>query len=344
MRAVQIARIGLPRFALRMAEVPSPVVGPRRVRIRVRAFGINFADILARTGMNPEVPRLPFIPGYEVAGEVIEFGDGCEGLAAGMRVAALVDLGAYAEEVVAWHGSVVPIPDDLDDVEAAAIPVNGTTAWMALHEMTCVRAGDRVLIHSAGGGVGSMAVQLAMVAGCEVFGTVGSPGKLPFLERLGVHHPLCQDTMNVEDEVERVTKGRGLDIVLDSLGGQAIASGLRMLAPSGRLISIGTTSMTPTTRRHLLSGGMGLLRTPILHPQALLDEGKGFIGINLRRTATERPDRVARCLRSVFELAATGRIRPHIDSVHPFEDCAAAHERLHGRQSVGKVVVRIDGP
>lgn len=339
---MQIARIGLPRFALRMAEMPAPEIAPRRVRVRVRAFGVNFADILARTGMNPEVPRLPFIPGYEVAGEVTEIGEGCEGLKPGMRVAALVDLGAYAEEVVAWQGAVVPIPDTMDDLEAAAIPVNGTTAWMALHEMTCIRAGDRVLIHSAAGGVGSMAVRLAIAAGCEVFGTVGAPEKLAFLEQLGVHHPLCHDTTDIEAVVERATEGKGLDVVLDSLGGQAIASGLRMLAPSGRFVSIGAASMTPANRRHLLSGRLGMLRTPLLHPSAMLDEGKGFIGINLRRTATERPERVSRCLRSVFELAAAGNIRPHIDSVHPFEDCAGAHERLHGRHSVGKVVVRID--
>lgn len=342
MRAVQIARIGLPAFALRMTETPSPVAGPGQARIRVRAFGINFADILARTGMYPEAPRLPFTPGYEVAGEVIDVVGDCKVIQPGMRVAALVDLGAYAEEAVAQCGACVALPDGMGWEEAAAIPVNGTTAWLALREMTCVRAGDRVLIHSAAGGVGSMAVQLALEAGCEVFGTVGSPSKLAFLQDLGVHHPLCHDTMDVEAEVDRLTDGQGLDVVLDSLGGPAIASGLRMLAPSGRLVSIGIASMTPANRRTLLSSGMGLLKAPILHPYALLDEGKGFIGINLRRTATARPARVTRALRSVFALAASGRIRPRIDSIHPFEDCAAAHERLHGRRSLGKVVVRVD--
>lgn len=342
MRAVQIARIGLPGFALRMVDAPPPELGSGQVRIRVRAFGINFADILARTGMYPDAPRLPFIPGYEVAGEVVDCASDVVGFAPGDRVAALTDLGGYAEVAVADARFAFVLPDDMNYLDAAAIPVNGTTAWLSLHEATCVHDGDRVLIQSAAGGVGSMAVQLAMVAGCEVFGTAGSPQKLAFLERLGVRYALCHDTCDVPAEVERLTGGRGLDVVVDSLGGAAIADGLRMLAPSGRLVSIGISSMTPATRRHLITRGVGLLRVPILHPYALLDEGKGFIGVNLRRTAAERPERVARCLCSVFRLAATGRIRPCIDSVHSFEDCAKAHERLHGRQSIGKVLVRID--
>ncbi len=339
MKAVFIVRIGLPQNALRIRECPDPEPGPGQVRISVRAFGINFADILARTGMYLDAPPLPFVPGYEVAGVVEAVGPGCEGFKPGDRVAALTDFGGYAEKALAHALLTVPLPEGMEWPEAAAIPVNGVTAWLALRGLTTIHEGDRVLIHAAAGGVGTMAVQIALDAGCEVFGTVGSEEKAAFLRELGVHHALVHAKDDVEAQVERLTGGAGLDLVLDSLGGRSIAEGMRMLAPSGRLVSIGIASLTPRKTRSLVSAGMGLLKAPILHPYSMLSESKSFIGINIKRLGASRPRLLARALREVFDLVRQGRLSPHLDSVYRFEDCAAAHERLHGRQSVGKVVV-----
>lgn len=256
----------------------------------------------------------------------------------------MTDFGGYAEKAVAHELLTVPIPEGMDWAEAAAIPVNGVTAWLALRGMTSVQAGDRVLIHAAAGGVGIMAVQIARDAGCEVFGTVGSEEKAAFLEKLGVHHPIVHTRQDVESEVERRLGGAGLDLVLDSLGGRSIASGMRMLAPSGRLVSIGIASLTPRQSRSLISAGMGLLKVPILHPYHMLAESKSFLGINLKRLGPSRPRLLARALCEVFEMVRQGRLRPYLDSVHAFESCATAHERLHGRQSIGKVVVTIPEP
>lgn len=343
MKAIFIVRTGLPQNALRAQECPDPEPGPGQVRIAVRAFGINFADILARTGMYLDAPPLPFVPGYEVAGVVEAAGPDCGDVKPGDRVAALTDFGGYAEKAVAHGILTVPIPAGMDWAEAAAIPLNGVTAWLALRGMTTVHEGDRVLIHAAAGGVGMMAVQIALDAGCEVFGTVGSDEKASFLREMGVHHPIVHARQDVEAEVERLTAGAGLDLVLDSLGGRSIASGMRMLASSGRLVSIGIASLTPRKSRSLISTGMGLLKVPILHPYSMLSDSKSFIGINLKRLGPSRPRLLARALREVFEMVREGRIRPRLDSVYPFEGCAMAHERLHGRQSIGKVVVTVSG-
>jgi NADPH2:quinone reductase len=342
LRAVYIARIGLPETALVVRELPEPRPDGDQILVRVRAFGINFADILARTGMYLDSPRLPFIPGYEVAGVVEAVGPGCREIQVGQRVAALTDFGGYAECALASESMVVPIPDAMTWDHAASIPVNGTTAWLALHGLTTVRPGDRVLIHAAAGGVGLMAVQMALDAGCEVFGTVGSDAKVDFLKELGIHHAMNHTVADVEAEVRRATGGRGLDLILDSLGGVAIATGMRMLAASGRLVSIGMASMTPQTTRSLVATGMGLLKAPLLHPYSMLGESKSFIGVNLRRIAAQRPGLVTAGLRAAFELVAAGRIQPNIDSTYPFDRTPAAHERLHGRQSIGKVVVVVE--
>lgn len=341
MRAVFIERIGLPDDALRIRETGSPPLAPGQVRIAVRAFGINFADILARTGMYLDAPRMPFVPGYEVAGVVEEVGEDCELFRTGQRVAALTDFGGYAEKAVAREDAVVAIPDSMEWADAAAIPVNGVTAHLALKGLTNVVAGDRVLIHAAAGGVGLMAVQIALDAGCEVFGTVSSEQKVKFLSELGMQHPMIHTTVDVETEIRRRTNDDGLDVVIDSLGGSSIAAGMRMLAPSGRLVSIGIASMTPRKTRNLVSAGFGLLKTPFFHPYSLLADSKSYLGINIKRIAEKRPQVVARALRDVFALVDRGCIRPHLDTVFDFEDCPKAHERLHGRNSIGKVVVTI---
>lgn len=341
MRAVFITRIGLPDAALKLRDADPPAPAGRQVLIRVRAFGVNFADVLARTGMDLETPRMPYVPGFEVAGTVEAVGPDCRSAVVGSRVAAITEMGGYAELALADESFVVPLPEALSWTDAAAIPVNGAAAWLALKGLTCVRAGDRVLVHAAAGGSGLMAVQIALDAGCEVFGTVGSDIKVEFLKGLGVHHPMNHTIADVEAEVRKASGGHGLDLVLDSVGGDSISMAMRMLAPSGRLVSIGVSSMTPRTTRSLVATGVGLLKAPVLHPYALLGESKGFLGLNLRRIAANRPKVVRDALIAVMQMVAEGRLKPHVDSIFPLDATAAAHERLHGRCSIGKVVVTV---
>lgn len=342
MRAIQIVRIGLPANALRVGECAAPRPAPGSVRIRVRAFGVTFADLMARMGMDPESPRLPWVPGQEVAGVVEDDGAGGALFEAGTPVAALTLRGGYAEIAAARPEFVVPIPEGLGFAEAAALPASGATAWLALHGLTNLRAGDRVLVHAAAGGVGLLAVQMALAAGCEVFGTVGSEGKVEFLRNAGVHHPMSHATTDVEAEIGKATGGTGLDLVLDSPRHDTLQSDLRMLAPSGRLVVVGATAAaTAVARGSGRAASVARTRVDALDPWALPAEGKGILGVHLPRTAVSRPVLVETALREVFAMVRSGRLRPHVDSRFPFEACAQAHERLHGRESIGKVVVTL---
>jgi NADPH:quinone reductase-like Zn-dependent oxidoreductase len=343
MRAIQIVRIGLPSTALRVTECPEPAGGPGLVRIRVRAFGVNLSDLLARMGLEPDCPRLPWIPGVEVAGLVEDDGEDGRRFPPGTAVAGLTFEGGYAEVAVARSDFVTPLPPGMGFPEGAALPAAGATAWLALREMTTVRAGDRVLIHAAAGGVGTMAVQLARDAGCRVFGTVGSPGKVAALQALGVAHPMDHTVADVEAEVMAATGGEGLDLVLDSPRHDTLGMDLRLLAPSGRLVIVGAGSASSTQARRV-PGGRVRASDIALDAWGLGAEGKGILGVHLRRTAEARPGRVATALREVFAMAAAGRLKPLLDQVCPFEDTARAHERLHGRESVGKIVVSLAPP
>jgi NADPH2:quinone reductase len=342
MRAVHIVRIGLPETALRVLECAEPAAGPGRVRIRVRAFGVTYADLLARTGMDAESPRLPWVPGQEVAGIVEDDGEEGARFAPGTPVAALTLRGGYAEVATARPEFVVPIPPGMEFADAATVPAAGATAWLALSGLTSIRAGDRVLVHAAAGGVGLLAIQMALAAGCEVFGTVGSEPKVAFLRDLGVQHPMNHASTDIEAAVGRAAGNSGMDLVLDSPRHDTLLSDLRMLAPSGRLVIFGATAAA--TAMALGSGraaSRARTRIDTLDPWALPAEGKGILGVNLLRTAEARPALVMTALREVFAMIRSGRLRPHVDTRFDFADCARAHERLHGRESIGKVVVTL---
>src|SRR6201997_1628998 len=188
MRAVVITKHGGPGV-LQVQERPDPPLGPGEVRIQVAAAGINFADVMARMGLYQDAPKTPCVVGYEVAGTVLEVGDGVSAVAPGARVLAGTQFGGYASEVVVPASDVVPLPDSLTFEQGAAIPVNYVTAWAALVRYGAVQPGERVLIHAAAGGVGIAATQIAKRAGAEVYGTA-SPSKHERIRELGVDHAL----------------------------------------------------------------------------------------------------------------------------------------------------------
>src|SRR5579884_1839528 len=228
MRAVVITGHGGPE-KLQVENRPDPRPGPGEVRVEVAAAGVNFADVMARIGLYPDAPKPPCVVGYEVAGTVIELGAGVSGLADGQRVLAGTMFGGYASQVAVPAADVVPVPDSLSFEQAAAVPVNYATAWAGLFEYGGLREGGRVLIHSAGGGVGIAATQLARHAGAEVHGTA-SPGKHERIRELGVQHA---------HDYTREGWQRGLpkfDVVLDAVGGPSFRHSYDLLRPGGRLV------------------------------------------------------------------------------------------------------------
>ncbi len=235
MRAVAIRRAGPPE-TLETIDAPEPSAGAGQVVIRVRRAGVNFADVLARQGIYPDAPKMPFVPGYEVSGVVASVGAGVTGVRGGERVAAFTRFGGYAECAVADARFAVTLPAGMDFSTGAAVPVNFATAFHCLFHTGSLLPGDRVLVHAAAGGVGLAAVQMAKGAGAIVFGTAGSPEKVRFLRAFGVDHPVDYRSEDFVEVVRRATGGEGVDVILDSSGGRTIAQDLRVLRPGGRIV------------------------------------------------------------------------------------------------------------
>ena len=335
MRQVVIPRHGGPEV-LEVREAPDPVPGEGEVRIRVRAAGINFADILARIGLYPDAPKPPVVVGYEVAGVVDAVGEGVTTPHEGDRVLALTRFGGYSSSVVVPAAQANRFPDDLSDAEAAAVPLNYLTAAVALYRMAGLTAGETVLVHNAGGGVGIAAVQLARLRRAAVIGTA-SAAKHSALRSFGVEHVIDYRHANVEREVKRLTKGRGVDVVLDPIGGPSFGVSYRMLAPLGRLVMFGMSSISSDRRSlwRVLRAWWAMKR---FDPLSLINRNKGVFGLNLGHLWDER-----RQLQPLMELILTelhaGRLKPVVARTFPLDKAADAHRFIQSRANIGKVVL-----
>jgi NADPH:quinone reductase-like Zn-dependent oxidoreductase len=336
MRAVWIARSGGPEV-LEVREGPDPAPGPGQVRVRVKAAGLNFADVMARLGLYPDAPRPPAVLGYEVAGVVDAAGEGVVTPAPGARVLALVRFGGHAEAVVVPADQALPLPDGMTFEEGAALPVTYLTAYHALFGVGHLRPGQSVLVHMAAGGVGIAVLQLARtVPGVTVLGTA-SASKHAAIRSEGCTHPIDR-SIDYEAEVRRLTGGRGVDLVLDPLGGADWRKGYRLLAPAGLLVAYGFANLATGERRSLLRVLSRLLAAPRFSPLSLMGDNRGVAGVNLGRLWGETALLRAH-LEALLDLYRRGAIRPRIDSTFPLERAADAHRRLQGRLNVGKVLL-----
>jgi NADPH:quinone reductase-like Zn-dependent oxidoreductase len=336
LRQVFIVRHGAPDV-LQVREAPDPTPGPGEIRINVAAAGVNFADVLARLGLYPDAPKPPVVVGYEVSGIVDAVGKGVTARRVGDRVLALTRFGGYADRVVVPEEFVFPIPAALTDADAAAIPVNYLTAVIALYRMANIAAGETVLIHGAAGGVGIAATQLARLRGARVIGTA-SASKHGVLAAYGVAHSIDYRRGDVPGEVRRLTNGRGVDVVLDPIGGPSFAASYRLLAPLGRLVVYGVSSVAGGERRSLWRVLTAIARTPRFHPLSLMNRNRGVFGLNLGHLWGER-QRLAEAMTFLLEEVGAGRLRPVVARTFPLAHAADAHRFMQARSNVGKVVL-----
>jgi NADPH:quinone reductase-like Zn-dependent oxidoreductase len=336
-KSMQIVRFGGPEV-FRIVESPSACMQPEDVRVRVTAAGINFADVMMRMGLYPEAPRRPFIPGYEVAGVVEEAGGRVGTFSRGDRVLAACRFGGYATEVVLPASMVRRIPAGLSDIEAAAIPVNFMTAWIALCEMARIREGDRVLVPGAAGGVGTAAVQIAVRAGAEVVGLVGSEAKKAAVLSLGAGHALMYGEWTALNAAERGE----FDVVVDSRGGVDAKRSIGSLGPGGRLVSYGVSSMIGGPRRSIPKALGALLHTPILTPLGLAMVNKGVYGLNMLTLfdGGKGLELLMRAMDRVLGEFENGRLKVLVGRTFPLLEAGAAHAYLQSRANIGKVVLR----
>ena len=322
MRSVWIPKIGPPEV-LELRESPDPHAAPGEVRIRVHASGVNFADVMARLGLYPDAPKLPCVVGYEVAGVVDEVGAGVAGIAAGDKVIASIRFGGYADVVTVPAAQAVALPAGMSFEEGAALPVNYLTAVLMLEHFARVRSGERVLVHGAAGGVGLAAVQLCRLHGAEVIGTA-SASKHALLREAGVAHTIDYRRDDFEAETRRITAGRGVDVVLDPIGGENFRKSYRVLAPFGRLVAFGFSAAAPGTTRQVLTAAWQFVRMPRFSPIALMNDNRAVMGFNLGHLWGEM-ELLVGYLRTLIEYYHRGAVRPTIARSFPLAEAAAAH-------------------
>jgi NADPH:quinone reductase-like Zn-dependent oxidoreductase len=338
MRQVWIPRVGPPAvLEVREAPDPEPVAG--EVRIRVAASGINFADCLARMGLYPDAPKPPVVVGYEVAGEVDRVGPGVDQVTVGERVVAVTRFGGYSDVVTVPAAQVLSIPPNVSVEKAAALPVNYLTAWIMLVWLGNLHPGERVLVHAVAGGVGQAAVQICRWRGGTVIGTA-SASKHPRLKESGVAHCIDYTTQDFETEIQRITDGQGVDIVLDAVGGRSFTKSYRCLGPLGRLFVFGASSFAPrTTRiRNAPAAVRGFLSLPSYRPISLMNDNRGVFGVNLGHLF-DRGELLARMLRDIMRLTADEEFTPVVDRIFPFDRAAEAHAYIQRRKNFGKVLL-----
>lgn len=338
MRQVWIPRPGPPEV-LEVREAPDPEPAAGEVRIRAEACGVNLGDVMGRQGVYRGFPELPVVPGYEVGGRVDAVGPGVSRAWLGRDVLALTRLGGYADVVCTPETRVQERPEGMDAREGAAFPVNYLTAHLLVERMGGLRADETVLIHGAGGGVGLAAVQLARRIGARIIGTA-SGAKHDFLKSCGVDFCIDYTSEDFERRVRQYTAGRGVELVLDPVGGRSFAKSCRCLAATGRM---GMYGMSGVAQRKT-SSWWGVLKanwaTPWLRftPPALMHRTVGVFGVDMGSLWGEA-ERVGRWWRILLDYWRQGSVRPVVYATYPLAHADEAHHCLEDRRNVGKVLL-----
>lgn len=337
MKAVWIPKYGRPDLLeVREGEDPQPEAG--QVRIRVRASGINFADIMARQGLYQDAPPPPMVVGYEVAGTIDAVGEGVEASQVGRRVLAMTRFGGYADVVCVGAYQAYEMPEQMSFEEGAALPVTYLTAYHMLFNVFRVRRGDHVLIHQAAGGVGTAASQMCRsVGGVTTYGTA-SAGKHDYVRSNGCDHAIDYHSVDYVEEVRKLTGGRGVDVVLDALGGKDWKKGYSLLRPGGMLIPFGWANMAQKGKRRLTRVLGQFAHMPWWTPVKLMHENKGISGVNMGHLWEER-EMMTDAVHALLELYRNGAIEPHVDRCFPFEKAGEAHAYIEAGRNVGKVLL-----
>ena len=325
-KAIEITAFGAPEV-LQLGERPMPIAGVGELLIRVAASGVNRPDVLQRTGNYPVPPGASDIPGLEVAG-VIEQGDAQEmlrhGFEVGDRVCALVAGGGYAEYCVAPVAQCLPVPRGLSDVEAASLPETFFTVWSNVFDRGRLQAGETLLIQGGSSGIGVTAIQMAKAMGAQVLVTAGSDEKCAACLALGADHAINYKTHDFQDEVKRLTDGRGADVILDMVAGAYVAKEIECLNEDGRLVIIAVQGGIKSEinaglvlRRRLTVTGSTLRARPVAFKEAIAQA----------------------CLKNVWPLIENGQIKPVIHSTFAAADAAKAHALMQSNQHIGKIVL-----
>ena len=320
MKAIQFKEVGGPEV-MQIVDIPKPEVRPRMVRVRNHAVGINFADNFFRQGTYQIKAKPPDTPGMEAAGIIDEVGPEVEGLKPGMRVAG-IGLKAYAEYSLFYANQTIPLPDFVSFEQGAAFPIQTLTAWFMIHTCHHMTPGQTVVVHSAAGGVGIVAMQIAKAAGARVIGTVSSDGKIPIAKQYGADEVINYETHDFAKEVMRLTGGKGADLNLDAVGKPTFEKGISCMAPFGHIILYGRAGGAPDK--------LDVFR---LFQNAV--KVSGFVLL----TASSQHHLMRQGTEACFNLMKEGKLKMLVGKTYPLEQAPEAHRFMESRQSVGKLVL-----
>lgn len=323
MTAISIREPGGP-CVLQPVEIPTPHPGPGEILVKVAAAGVNRPDIIQRLGLYPPPPGAPETPGLEIAGTIVEIGSGVENLQAGDQVCALVPGGGYATYCIVDAPLALPIPGTLSMVQAAALPETFFTVWTNVFDRAGLQAGETFLVHGGSSGIGTSAIQMAANMGARVFATAGAPDKCAACEKLGAERAINYRDEDFVEVIKSLTGGKGVDVILDMVGGDYIARNIAALAVEGRLVNIA-----------YLEGPVAEVNfMPIMLKRLTLT------GSTLRPQPVENKAAIAEALRAkIWPLIEQGLITPIIDSKFALQEAAQAHERMESGAHIGKIVL-----
>ncbi|HUI10065.1 MAG TPA: zinc-binding dehydrogenase [Bacteroidota bacterium] len=339
MKAAVVTRYGGPEV-MELRDMPLPRLGDGQILVRVKAIGLNFADVFGRLGVYPNTPAPPFIPGLEFCGEVVAVAPDVTKFRGRERVMGYCRLGSHAEYVALGAHYATAVPASMTDQEAAAFLATGMSAYHGIVRLANLRKGEKLLIHAAAGGVGLASIQIAKHIGAEVFATAGSEEKLSLAGKFGADHLFNYRDTDFAEEIGRITGGYGVDVVMDSVGGEVFKKSWHLLAQMGRYILYGVSSVTGKGAINRLKAAAAFSLMRPIFPPSLMSVNKGIIGFNLG-TLAGKEAYFSEAAKDILRYFDDGFLRPVIGRVFPFEQIVEAHAYLQTRQSTGKVVVLV---
>lgn len=337
MKAAVISHFG-PPDVLTIKDAPTPVPAEKEVLVKVKAIGVNFADVFARLGVYPAIPKAPFVPGIEYAGVVERTGKGVRRLKKGDRVFGFTKQNGYAEYVSIMQQYAMKMPPRMTFEEAAAFTVSYLTAFHGIVNLAHGNPGEKILIHAGAGGVGIASIQLAKHIGMEVYTTVGSREKAQVVAEQGADHIINYKEEDFADVIRRLTNGDGVDVIMDGVGGPAYRKGLKLMAPMGRYVLFGLSSVNAPRRLNLGRIIVDYFATPRILLPTQLRRNVGFHAFNLY-FLTHKVDFMTSSLEKLIEYYRKGALKPMIGGTFPLADVVKVHELLQSRKAVGKIVM-----
>lgn len=337
MRAAVIGRFG-PPGVLTIREIPRPVPGQGEILVKVRAIGVNFADVFARLGVYPGIPKPPFVPGIEYAGTVEKTGKKVRRFTPGQKVFGFTRQNGYAEYVCVPEQNAIVMPPRMSFEEGAAFTVASLTAYHGLVNLAHAQAGEKVLIHAGAGGVGTASIQIAKHLGLQVFATVGSEEKARVAREQGADYVVNSSAQDFSEVIRRATNGYGVDIVMDGVAGPALRKGLKILAPMGRYILFGVSSVNAPKRLNFLRIALDSVTAPRILLSSKISKNVGYHAFNLY-FLTHKTELMHSSLSALVAWYRRGALRPLIGATFRLDQVVEAHRLLQSRKAVGKIVL-----